>query len=169
MESLDCVAMVSTRRPNDSEEDMPYINFDQKPVWNNEKFPMTNWTIVLPLKNGQQTRERFTVMTSHSSCFPVTEFVQPPDSNMHAEIRHLLYDEEFKNIQGTDEEFKNITGTDEEPKAKAPKVNHDKSSLSLRTQVRAKDPPIHEVSRESQQINSDVDKFLFTLMLSSEP
>ena len=85
------------------------FSFDEKPYW------MTSWVITLPLKDGQQTRERYTVMTSDSSSFPVTPIQQPIDIGYHAEIRRLLsYDEEFKNIQGTDEEFKNIQGTDEE-------------------------------------------------------
>ena len=114
---------------------------------------------------------------------PITPYVQVNDTHLHGHF------ERFMNMQGPTRSRKkhrrskakapkepkakapkvnNITGTDEEPKAKAPKVNHDKSSLSLRTQVRAKDPPIHEVSRESQQTNSDVDKFVFTLSMSCE-
>ena len=94
---------------------------------------------------------------------PITPYVQVNDTHLHGQVERLM------NMQGTDVEFKNYRDSpEEEPKAKAPKVNHDKSSLSLRTQVRAKDPPIHEVSRESQQINSDVDKFLFTLSMSCE-
>ena len=98
---------VELSKMTDSHEDMPYINFDEKPVWNNEteKFPMTNRTITLPLKNGQQTRERFTVMATGSADgnragvqphFPVTQLLQVNDTNLHAEIRHLL------DIQGTD-------------------------------------------------------------------
>ena len=141
--------MARSRRPSDSEEDMPYINFDQKPVWNNEKFPMTNWMITLPLKNGQQTRERFTVMTSHSSCFPVTEFVQPPDSNMHA-VKNIT---ETDVAKSSDADKGRCPANDHQPKAKAQKLK----------------PPLVELSSEQQQRNSDVDKFLFTLMLSSEP
>ena len=128
----------------DSEEDMPHITFDEKPNWTTikEKFPMTNWTITLPLKDGQQTRERFTVMTSVSSCFPVTEFVQPPDSNMHADV-----------AKSSDADKGRCPANDHQPKAKAQKLK----------------PPLVELSSEQQQRNSDVDKFLFTLMLSSEP
>ena len=128
----------------DSEEDMPHINFDEKPKWTTikEKFPMTNWTITLPLKDGQQTRERLTVMTSHSSCFPVTEFVQPPDSNRHADVAKYF-----------DADKGRCPANDHQPKAKAQKLK----------------PPLVELSSEQQQRNSDVDKFLFTLMLSSEP
>ena len=128
---------------------MPYINFDQKPVWNNEKFPMTNCAITLPLKDGQQTRERFTVMTSHSSCFPVTEFVQPFDSNMHA-VKNIT---ETDVAKSSDADKGRCPANDHQPKAKAQKLI----------------PPIFELSSELQQRNSDVDKFLFTLMLSSEP
>ena len=103
--------MVSTRRPSDSEEDMPYINFDQKPI-------------TLPLK------------------FPVTEFVQPPDSNMHA----------VKNITETD-----VAKSSDADKGRCPANDH---------QPKAK---AQKLSSELQPRNSDVDKFLFTLMLSSKP
>ena len=105
---------------SDSEEDMPHINFDEKPNWTTikEKFPMTNWTITLPLKDGQQTRERFTVMTSHSSCFPVTEFVQPPDSNMHA-VKNIT---ETDVAKSSDADKGRCPANDHQPKAKAQKL-----------------------------------------------
>ena len=144
---------------SDTDEDMPYINFDEKPVWYDEQFKNITGTAVrrgvqdhhqefnaslkkiTSMQSQSGTRERFTFMTPIGSgddnragvqvhlpypCAVSTQLVQVNDTNLHAEIGRLM------DMQGTDVGFKNITGTDEEPKAKAPKVNHDKTGQGER-------------------------------------